>query len=190
MIAAEDTACILLAAGQSRRFKPGHKLLEPFRGAPLASYAANTLASLPFKVHAAVTSQATNELFRPPFLTYINATPESGIAGSITIGVKAVMPTAPRAILIALADMPLVPLAHFEALLGAFDVTQNGQAIASICGGRVQVPALFPVEAAQELKGLQGDNGAKAILKSAKSVSCDPLWLMDFDTAADFAKLK
>jgi hypothetical protein len=56
------------------------------------------------------------------------------------------------AVLVALADMPMVPPAHFAALVAAFD----GNRIASQCAGQVLPPAIFGAGHFAALRALSG----------------------------------
>lgn len=186
MIAAQHTACILLAAGQSWRFGKADKLATPFHGKALATHAAETLAELPFKHHIAVTSEANADLFSAPFEAHINQAPEKGLASSIAIGVNAVQSFRVQAVLVALADMPMVPLDHFRALLSAFSPEAAIDIVATRNDGRGQVPAIFSVKRCQDLLKLEGDQGARDLLQSAAQIACDPELLVDLDRPEDF----
>ncbi len=188
MIASEDTACILLAAGQSRRFGNANKLHAPLKGKPLALHAAQTLGSIAFAQHIAVVNAETSELFARPFQIALNHAPECGMAQSIAIGIEAAREAQAKAVLIALADMPWVPRDHFQALLNALDGHGEIAAVATEYGGRAQVPAVFAMHVAVRLIGLGGDRGARDMLQSAKRVACDSDLLADFDSPQDFTQ--
>ncbi|NVE95010.1 nucleotidyltransferase family protein [Altererythrobacter lutimaris] len=186
MIALEDTACILLAAGQSRRFGAANKLRAELHGKPLASHAADTLGAMPFGEHIAVVSSETSDLFDLPFKTVLNTAQEQGMSHSIALGIEAINEGEVKAVLIALADMPFVPTGHYKALLEAVEETGEPQIAATQNSGRAQVPAVFSLRKAHTLLTLEGDQGARDLLQSAKTVACDSRLLTDFDRAEDF----
>ncbi|XUU61767.1 nucleotidyltransferase family protein [Erythrobacter sp. HA6-11] len=188
MIALEDTACILLAAGRSRRFGAANKLRSELHGKPLASHAADTLGAMPFGEHIVAVSSETADLFDLPFKTVLNATPEQGMSGSIALAIEAISKSELKAVLIALADMPFVPTGHYEALLESVEETGEPQIVATQNSGRAQVPAVFSLRQAQTLLTLEGDQGARNLLQSAKRIPCDAALLADFDHVEDFAR--
>src|SRR3546814_9678332 len=119
--AESTTAAILLAAGQSVRFGKEHKIATAVRGKALGHYAAKRLAAIPFAARFVVTSNST--LQWPHFQALINNRPEDGIARSIALGIAAAHKRGVEAALIALADMPFVPIVHFQRLLAQYKGT-------------------------------------------------------------------
>ena len=89
-----------------------------------------------------------------------------------------------RAVIIALADMPLVTAAHIEALAAGFD----GNLIASRVGGRKMPPAIFAASHFAALTALGGDRGAGGLLADAPSLPLSPDEALDIDFAEDLAK--
>ena len=90
-----------------------------------------------------------------------------------------------EACLIALADMPLVPPAHFKALAEAANAGP-ASLVATNLAGRGRVPALFGRSHFDALQALEGDRGAAGFLRGASNVDCDPALLADFDRPEDF----
>ena len=83
--------------------------------------------------------------------------------------------------LIALADMPFVPLAHFEALLAGFD----GQCIGSRVAGVAMPPALFGPALLGALCRLDGDSGARELLGGCSSIDLPAECALDIDLPGD-----
>jgi len=188
VIAVDRVAVLLLAAGRSSRFGADDKLAQPLQGRPLAWHAAATLAGLPFAAHVAVAGNQAASLLPPRFEIVVNERPERGLSHSISLGIAAVEPRDVNACLVALADMPFVPARHFTALLREFH--ENSEAvIATGAGERSQVPAVFGRRYFGALPGLEGDEGARELLRDAPSIACDPALLADFDRPADFARV-
>ena len=169
-------AAILLAAGRGSRFGGG-KLAAMLAGKPLACHAADRLAALPFARHIAICSDDTPNL--PGFERIMLSPPGAPLSRSIATAVAALQTE--TAALIALADMPLVPTAHFTALLSAFD----GDRVASGVAGHCMVPAMFGSQHFDVLSTLQGDRGAGALLRDGPVVTLDPQLALDIDTQGD-----
>lgn len=167
------TALVLLGAGRGSRFGGG-KLNAVLTGKPLARHAADRLAGLPFTRFIAVCSATTPDL--PGFERVMVSPADGPLSRSIATGVAALGDE--TSVLIALADMPLVPTAHFQTLLAAFD----GDIVASRVDGLAMVPAVFGAQHFTALKRLSGDRGAGALLRHAPAIELDPALALDVDT--------
>ncbi len=84
------------------------------------------------------------------------------------------------AILVALADMPLVPRSHFSALIDAF--SSPSDIIGSIGGHSRTPPVIFGSDHFAALAKLPGDTGARDMLAKGRAITCPPAWLIDIDT--------
>jgi molybdenum cofactor cytidylyltransferase len=185
----ETTTLVLLAAGLSRRYGGIGKLVAPYRGKPLAMHAAETLAALPFARHVAVCRGDDEHL--PPLLDTLGFTivrndePERGMASSLSLGVAAA--GQPHMLMVCLADMPNITPAHLGALL---DHLQQGGIAASVGDpdGPPMPPAVFSQRFISRLETLDGDTGARPLLRQAVRVVAPPGTLLDFDTPDDFTK--
>lgn len=173
-------AALLLAAGRGTRFGGG-KLAADLGGKPVAAHAAQALASLPFRHRMAVVSARTPDL---PGFERIMLTPADGpLSRSIAAGIGALAKTDCDAVLIALADMPLVPAAHFAQLIGHFD----GDRIATQVDGRRMVPAIFARKHFAALASLEGDRGAGGMLRAVPAVNLPAVQALDVDCPDDLA---
>lgn len=173
------TALVMLAAGRGTRFGGG-KLNAPLAGKPLAQHVADRLGSLPFSRLIAVCADATPEL--PGFERVMLAPADGPLSRSIAAGIAALRDD--TSVLIALADMPLVPSAHFQALLAAFD----GDVVASGVGALAMVPAVFGAQHFAALQKLTGNRGAGALLRAAPRIALDPALALDVDTPDDLLR--
>lgn len=177
-----DIALVLLAAGQSRRFGT-NKLAASLHGVRVARHVADRLAALPFARHFVVTRPETPLLPGYACLPLIPADAPQG--RSLAVGVAAARQAGARAVMVALADMPLVPDSHVRALLAAF----AGDRIASRSAtGTPMPPALFGAQHFAALESLDGDRGAGALLRDAPFVTLPPGTERDIDTPADLAE--
>jgi len=181
------SAVVLLAAGLSRRYGAVGKLVAAYAGKPLAAHAAGTIAGLPFGQRIAVCRSCDDDLvdILRPFGFEIIRNPDSarGMASSLALGVEAAR--ASEALLVCLADMPLVTAEHLRAVVAR--VTPGG-IVASTAGPRAPAtpPAAFSSEYLPELLRLEGDKGARHLLQIADRIIAPEGTLADFDTPEDF----
>jgi molybdenum cofactor cytidylyltransferase len=101
-----------------------------------------------------------------------------GMASSIRVGVGAVQDA--DGVVLMTCDQPAVTAGHLRALMA------TGQVTASAYAGRRGVPAYFPATAFSTLMALQGDAGARDLLRGAPAIELVGGEL-DVDTAADLA---
>lgn len=184
-----DTGLVLLAAGLSRRFGMGSKLVANYRGKPLALHAAETLVALPFAQHIAVCQAGDDVLVgllaRLGFAVVTNPDPARGQSSSVKLGVQTAKQQ--QAVLICLADMPLVTADHVRSVV---ERVTPGSIVASTSpsGGPPMPPAAFPRDYMHELLHLEGDRGAGHLLPLADRVVAPEGTLADFDTLIDFQR--
>lgn len=182
-----QTALLLLAAGLSRRYGAADKLVATYRGKPLAQHAAETLAALPVMRHLAVCRHGDDDLAqllsRLGFQLVRNPYSARGLASSLALGVAAA--GSPDALLVCLADMPLVTPGHLLDIVAR--VTPGG-IVASTAGPLAPPtpPAAFAREVLPQLLRLEGDTGARHLLQIAERVIAPAGTLVDFDTPDDF----
>jgi CTP:molybdopterin cytidylyltransferase MocA len=189
MIPIEQTVAVLLCAGLSRRHPRGCKLLREVGGRPLVTYAAATIAWLPFRARVAVVPPCTANadlhqlLAGFEFRLVENARREDGQDSSVRAGVRAAILHEPGAVLVSLGDMPRVSSTHLVAIAAAAD---NESPVASGYGGHRSPPCLFP---ANLLGALLNDAIAPRAIMAGSSTRVVPgsaAMLADFDTDEDF----
>jgi len=190
---ASNIYCIVLAAGISRRYGRT-KLLEELNGKPLLCHALEAAqTACPGRVclvtgndQAAVQDagqeQADLVVHNPDF--------RSGIGSSIRCGVRACSGQT-DALLIVLADQPLVPAGHLTTMIDTWDGKTTG-IVASAYSGTRGAPVLFGRSYFAALADLSSDSGAKTILRDnpavVRSVNCARA-AIDIDTPADLEAL-
>jgi molybdenum cofactor cytidylyltransferase len=185
----ENSAAVLLAAGLSRRYGAVGKLVADFRGKPLAGHVAETLGALPLRWRIAVCRTGDDDLAAmlsgQGFTVVRNPDTARGMGSSLALGAEAAAGGEPEALLVCLADMPLVTDAHLRTLVER--VTPGG-IVASVAGlrGIPTPPAAFAREYLPELLRLEGDVGARHLLQIAERVVAPDGTLRDFDTPEDF----
>ena len=185
-------ACVL-AAGTSTRFGET-KLVRNLHGKPLVQHA--LLASqgacegrvtlVVGHDEAAVIAASSGHSDK----VIVNCDHQQGIGTSISAGVRECRDGA-DAILIVLADQPLVTAAHLSQLIDHWSGAAD-EIITSSFEGVVGPPILFPKKAFDALCELNGDTGAKKILSNnefhVRSIDFPPAG-MDVDTPDDLRKL-
>lgn len=179
-------ACILLAAGESRRFG-GNKLEVALNGKMLGLHAAENLAAMGFGAMVAV-GNTRNTRLNPAlsqlgFQLVINPDPSAGQAGSLALGVKALADSDWDGILVALADMPYVSGQHLTALVKGF--ANSGKSHCSSNGMAKMPPAIFARSDWPQLTGLSGDQGARGMLADTISIIAEAWTLKDIDFPDD-----
>jgi molybdenum cofactor cytidylyltransferase len=184
---------ILLAAGRGRRFDPQgrrNKLLQVLPGGePVVVAGARKLLSVLPTVIAVV----------PPddggvgaLLSAIGCEvtvcqeADTGMGASLVHAIRASLPKQPEAWLVALGDMPHVAPATVKALA---DALAGGAPIAvPVMDGRRGNPVGFGRAHLEALLALQGDQGARRLLRSFPVTAvpvADPGIFRDIDTPAD-----
>ncbi|MEO1242652.1 MAG: nucleotidyltransferase family protein [Pseudomonadota bacterium] len=192
MIDWRDCGLIILASGRSQRFGDGDKLTAPFRGKPLAEYAAQLANAAPFAKSIAIIAPERPELKRLfssyNITTLVNDDPGAGQGRSLALGVSAIAELGCKAAIITLADMPFIKHSHLDRL--RIEVGENESAIA-FDGQRRSPPVLFRNSMFEKLSGLTGDAGAREILRQTrrvKNVMVPTEDLIDIDTREDLTR--
>lgn len=176
----------MLAAGSSRRFGAADKLAADFRGRPLGEHVIAAIPPLGFARKWVVASDPGHPCAAnwaaSGFEVLHNKQASGGMGTSLALAADTAMRGDCDGLLIALADMPLVPAAHYSALADAFD--SPDAIIASRIAATLQPPAIFGSEHFQRLSRASGDEGARRWLTDGRALPCPPEWLIDIDTVA------
>ena len=188
MIAVEDCALILLAAGRSRRFGPIDKLSQTFLHKPLAMHIVTTLEDMPFRRRCAVVNGTTLDFAQHGYDVVHNHDPAAGMSRSVRMGVECIASCEPLAVMIVLADMPRVTAAHLYRLFDAAD--GDDAVVASSDGVKPSPPALFGRGRFEFLRTLAGDAGARDMVRAGRHVVTAPAELIDIDTPDDLEELR
>jgi molybdenum cofactor cytidylyltransferase len=189
-------ACVLLAAGGSRRLGTPKQLVRRGTRSLLAHALAAARAALPASPIIVVLGAEALRL--RPVVTraacharvVTNPRWAEGLATSLQAGLAAVPATAPAA-LIVLVDQPDVGERALRRLVSAWR-RRAGQPAAAYYGGHTGVPAILPRRFWPDLRELEGDSGARALLRGAAVVTrvAMPEAVLDIDTPADVARLR
>lgn len=189
-------SAIVLAAGESKRMGQP-KLFLPWGPATiLEQTVANFLSAKADEVILVVGEQserALRLLRNCPVKVVVNPDYASGMASSIVIGLGQVAGQS-QAIMLALADQPLVDPPTINQLVEAFSEHKKG-IVVPVYQGRRGHPVLFSLKYRQELSELKGDTGAREIVARHTddvlevAVDNDGV-LVDIDTPAAYQEYK
>ena len=189
-----DLAAIVLAAGDSSRYGLCKQLVE-INGSNLVRLAVDKLSALfsPDRIIVVVgaNSEAVAQAVCDLSVNIVfNEDWQQGLASSLKTGLRSVEPDC-RAIMITLCDQVLVTEDHLRELLDLwFD--DPSEIIASSYADTVGTPAIIPAEFYSQLLALEGDAGARSILKyNTGRVRTLPIpeAEYDLDVPADLEKL-
>ena len=186
------TTAVLLAAGRGTRFG-GNKLEAMLGDTMLGLHAARTLVGTGcgplFAVHNPAHAALAAALIGEGFTLLTNENVDAGLSHSLALAAKAALTTDAGALLICLADMPLVTPDHLSALVAAHRAHPD-RIIASQADGTRSPPAIFPRAMWGMLASLDGDSGAREMLKDALCINTPAHVLVDVDTPAALAAIK
>ncbi len=185
---------VVLAAGESRRFG-GKKLLERFGNETLVGRAARLAEACCGDQSMLVTGCHGDEIAaaargRCRFILE-NSRYRDGIGTSIALAARELNDRA-GAMLLLLADQPLVDTDHLRRMLAAWS-GHSGEIVATGFAGTRGPPVLLPRATFGTLARLDGDRGARALLSNpAYTVRVVPFEAaaVDIDTVADLQRLR
>ena len=178
-------AVAILAAGSARRFGGG-KLDANCAGKPLGAWALEAARTLdPDALGVVVSDEApqfagTAEMVGNPYAAH-------GLGTSASAAARWAIDREADALLVMLADMPLVSPATLRSL-----VEGDLPAAVAYPGGRPGVPACFPAAMLPRLAALGGEEGAASLLRGrsdVRLVECSAAELRDVDRPEDLAEI-
>lgn len=189
---------LILAAGSSSRLGSPKQLVE-YRGEILISKI--TQSALAVTDSVLVVLGANENIIQPKLMELyqenkyklkimVNSDWNEGIGNSISFGVKQLFDTS-DAILILLCDQPFVDFLLLQKMMQYFANTKYS-IIACKYANQLGVPILFDKKYFSELMSLNGDIGAKVLLKKhiESIMSIDfPDGIYDIDTQEDLVKI-
>lgn len=183
---------VLLAAGAATRFG-ANKQLAAFGDEPLVARAMRLANQACGDRAVLVTGHGWSDVRAAcqslPGFFVINDQYTRGIGSSLALGVRSVRHAA-GAVLVLLADQPLLTVAHLRSLLSAWS-GDDKEIVACAYAGTAGVPALFPAGCFDRLCALDGDTGAQSLLRDAeftiRKIECAAA-AIDIDTPADLVR--
>jgi len=188
-------AIIVLAAGRSTRMGETNKLLVDFDGKTMIERTLESAVSACPGAVLVVTGYQSNEIrksLRGFDVSFIdNQTYRDGLSTSLKTGLRE-LDKKYEGVLVMLADMPQVGPDVLLLLINNFDKTSD--ICVPVCQGKQGNPVLWGRDYFNDILLLQGDRGAKQLLKVHQSqivgveMDADGV-LRDFDSPADFTSL-
>lgn len=185
-------AIAVLAAGRATRFGGG-KLDASCAGRPLGRWVLDAVAEAGAPPGLLVTGPVPPALAgdagRDGWTLLANPAPEEGLSGSVALAAQHAGHVGADALLLLLADMPLVPAATIRSMLGHEPVTTP--VATRHPGGGAGVPARFPAALFGALTQLKGDRGGGGLLAGRSDtyiLDLPPEALLDVDDPAGLAR--
>jgi CTP:molybdopterin cytidylyltransferase MocA len=161
---------IVLAAGQSTRFA-GVKQLAEFRGQAMVARAMRVAEEV-FEDRSVLVAGSewpavASAAGRLTGFLAINDAFQRGLGTSIAAGVGAVADCS-SGVMLMLADQPLIDTSYLRRMIDTW--LQDAQRIvASEYDGVVGPPVIFPARCFDDLRALDGDSGARKVIRSNAS---------------------
>ena len=196
--AASGVAAVVLAAGQSTRMAPYHKLLVTDRSGKtmIARVVDNILSSAARPVVVVLGHRADEvraALVGRPVTFLVAEGYARGLSASLQAGISA-LPEGIRGALVCLGDMPLVTGRLIDKLIAAYDPVEGRTIVVPVHEGKTGNPILWDAAYFSEILALSGDVGARSLLKAhieqvAEIDAGDDSVLRDFDTVDSLATL-
>jgi molybdenum cofactor cytidylyltransferase len=182
-----EIAALVLAAGSSSRLGQCKQLLQ-LRGETLIHRVARqALSCCPGSVicvlgaeHAAVAAAVEDLAVQ----TCLNQDWKSGMASSLRSGIAA-LPDTVAGVMVLVCDQHRIEAIDLKRLLTAWSADSI---VAAFYGSALGVPAIFPRRLFGQLSELQGDQGARNLLRSGTEIPAAvemPAAGFDLDTPAD-----
>lgn len=194
MDGAPTTAIVILAAGTARRFG-ALKQLQTIHGVSLLRRAAQAALATGLPVHVvtgAERERLSTELVDLPLRLIHNPDWDHGMGHTLALAARTLAADSPAlsALLVMLADQPLVQASDLEKLLLEHR-SHPAFILAADYGERLGPPCLFPSAYFDALAALDGDHGARAVLhanRDAVRAVEMPHAALDVDTPVDLAR--
>jgi molybdenum cofactor cytidylyltransferase len=189
---------VLLAAGEGRRMGGMNKLALQMQGVPLLKRALFALSGAGVDEVAVVLghhADALEPMVREfPVTVVHNARASDGLMSSVHAGLAG-LPGSYDAVLVCLADQPLLNTQDIEALIGAFKKRETGMAVVPRVKGRRGNPIILDWNARDEILAGEADLGCRQLLErhpeQVSSFDTDnDHYIVDLDTPEDILALE
>jgi molybdenum cofactor cytidylyltransferase len=184
-----EVAAIILAAGRSSRYLAGggpeaSKLIALYRGEPLVRRVARAALGSCARPVVVVTGHARVDveaaLAGLPLGFAFNPDFANGLASSLRVGVAA-LPARALGAMVLLGDMPDVEAAVIDRIVKVFSTSADALAAVPVHAGRRGNPVLLGRGLFAAVARLEGDEGARRLLREAAP---DRVAEVPFDDAA------
>ena len=116
----------------------------------------------------------------------VNPVWRTGMGSSLRVGVEAAIAMNADAAVLLTCDQPAVDADHIRRLVAA---GAGSKRVASAYAGRKGVPAYLPASSLMELRTLEGDEGARSLLREALTIDLT-FGELDVDTEEDLQRAR
>ena len=190
-------AALVLAAGRSSRMAPANKLLVAVDGVPMARRAVDAaLASQAVATVVVLGNEAprVRQALAGCDVTFVeNPDFAAGLSSSLRAGLAALPPDI-DGVMVLLGDMPRVHAAHLDRLIAAFAPAEGRSICIPTHRAKRGNPILWDARFVAEMRGLDGDQGARSLIGQHGDQVCevempDDGVLLDVDTPGALAAL-
>ncbi len=182
-----STVAVVLAAGESRRFRDGPKLLAEFRGRPLVCWAVDAARGAGCEETWVVTGAADLSDVLPDDVVVLQHDDwAEGLARSLAVASWAAQRAGHTAMVVGLGDQPLVLAEDWAAVASSVDTP-----IATATFGGERRPPVRLADEVWPLLPLSGDEGARALMRSRPGLVTDVPCTgkpIDIDTVEDLRR--
>lgn len=188
-------SAILLAAGLSQRYKKGNKLLSKINKKELILISLENILKSKIKSVIIVLGKDKNKIKKilpksKKIKVVLNPKYKSGLSSSIKYGIKHIDLNS-KYFFVSLGDMPFFSYKHYNKMI---EITKkkNFTMLVPVFKKTLRNPVLFPISFVEELKKINGDSGAKKIIKNFKfrklRFGSEKIF-QDFDSVASFKNI-
>ncbi|QQZ09327.1 nucleotidyltransferase family protein [Heyndrickxia vini] len=193
---------IYLAAGQGRRMGR-NKLAMSLGNEYVGSIALKIILQSRLDFTIVVTNPSDELIWLPPsvadngrYSTFPCFDAQYGQSYSLKFGVKKAMEIGAEAIIIFLADQPFISTKLINELISHYKKGANVNVVASSFNHIPRPPVLFSEKSFAEILNLQGDQGARKLIRRKKTgeqiiiefADCMPF--IDIDNEEDFLRVR
>jgi molybdenum cofactor cytidylyltransferase len=190
----DKIACIVLAAGSSVRFGEAKQLAQ-LNGKSLVQTAIDVANASKVDYVFLVLGKSSSEILEKVDTgrtqVIFNKNYEQGISSSIRSGITN-LPSDCGAAIIMVADQPLLQSRHLDLLIDE-SRKSSGKIIALSQNNEPRNPVLIPRALFHKLETLDGDEGARSIVRNSDAILIpvsDPLVFSDVDTKDSLLNLE
>jgi molybdenum cofactor cytidylyltransferase len=195
---APKIAAVVLAAGRSSRMAPANKLLTEVDGEAMVARAADAALTSQARPVLVVTghdaSRVRQALSGREVRIVENPDYASGLSASVRAGIAALPDDVDGAVFL-LGDMPRVTSSHIDRLIAAFSPDEGRTICVPTSRAKRGNPVLWSARFFAEMRTLEGDTGARSLLRAHAEQVCevempDDGVLLDVDTPDALAALR
>ena len=162
---------VILAAGESKRYGPENKLLVELDGVAVLERVVRCIVHCGVSKVYLVTGEDHDtvvSLLSKYEIDFVNNPDwKSGMGTSLAKGIKEIGPRDFSGIMVCLGDLPYLELGSVKRILDRFNELDESRITIPVYEGRRGHPVIFPVSYLDSLVKLEGDEGARSIIRQA-----------------------